>query len=1001
MISVPGGTGAVIDKIRAKLNIPPDELCDSQYDGLRLHHVAGKCGVFAETDINGLQKQGVPINELMASLYEAIVIQNLTVLTRGHTIRPHVLLLGGPNAFIAGLQQAWKHNIVKVWNEREFSLPEDINPEDLIYPPGNALYFAALGAIEFGIENEQQADNYQGIEDLEYYINEGRLQAQIGAQPGLFSSAAELTKFKQKYATTQFKKAVFSPGEKVQGFIGLDVGSTSTKAVLLSPDKKVLLKSYQLSKGNPIDDTKKVLGELLTQVEDQDATLDVLGLVTTGYAKDILRDVLKADSAIVETVAHTESALHYYKKVDVICDVGGQDIKIMLLRYGKVKEFKLNTQCSAGNGYFLQSTANDFGIPVEQYAESAFKAQNSPTFGYGCAVFLQSDIVSFQRQGWNRDEILAGLAKVLPKNIWLYVAQIPNFSKLGLNFILQGGTQYNLAAVKAQVDFIESRFKGKDEKPLIRVHKHCGESGAIGAALEARRLCEEGHQSTFIGLQSTAGIKYTSTTNESTRCLFCKNKCLRTFIDVHIEPNSTGYKNNGNGSASRRFIAGNSCEKGSVEHVKDMRGIKKKLDTALKSTPNLIEECNKELFKPLGVAYEGDPVPKRTYSAKTRIRAEAINNRAKLRIGIPRVLLMYSLAPLFQGYFESLGIKKGNIIYSDYTTENLYKTGCKRGSIDPCYPAKLSLPHIHNLIYKQNKKRKLDVIFSPMICDLKSDLKNTSGNWICPAIVASSESAKAAFTKEEDIFEREGIKFLNTFLNLNEPRLFEIQMFKEFSKILGLSKEENRRAVSAGFKALEGYKHRIKHRALEVLQQLEDEQKIGIVMLGRPYHNDPGINHDIFTEFQKLGYPILTQDTLPADEETLNKLFGEEVDAGIVSHPLDISDVWKNSLSTNVNMKLWAAKFVARHPNLIAIEISNFKCGHDAPTYNVIEDIIETSGTPYFSFKDVDENKPSGSIRLRIETIDYFLKRYKKEVVEKSGAHPANNNLADGLLVNA
>ena len=784
----------------------------------------------------------------------------------------------------------------------------------------------------------------------------------------------------------RFKKAVFSPGEKIEGYIGLDVGSTSTKAVLLSPDKKVLLKSYQLSKGNPIDDTKKVLGELLQQVENQDATLDVLGLVTTGYAKDILKDVLKADSAIVETVAHTESALHYYKKVDVICDVGGQDIKIMLLNNGKVKEFKLNTQCSAGNGYFLQSTANDFGIAVEDYAESAFTAKKSPTFGYGCAVFLQSDIVSFQRQGWKREEILAGLAKVLPKNIWLYVAQIPNFSKLGLNFILQGGTQYNLAAVKAQVDFIESRFTGKDETPLIRVHKHCGESGAIGAALEASRLCEEGRQSTFIGLQATARINYTSTTNETTRCLFCKNKCLRTFIDVNISQNGDSHKSNGNGAVSRRFIAGNSCEKGSVEQVKDMRGIKKKLNAALKATPNLIEECNKELFKPLGLPYAGDPIPKRIFTEKVRMRADAMSSREKLRIGIPRVLLMYSQAPLFQGYFESLGIKKGNIIYSDYTSENLYKTGCKRGSIDPCYPAKLSLPHIHNLVYKQNKKRKLDIIFSPMICDLSSNLKNTSGNWICPAIVASSESAKAAFTKEEDIFEREGIKFLNTFLNLNEPRLFEIQMFKEFRKILGLSKEENKRAVKAGFYALKNYKQRINIRAQKVLQQLEDEQKVGIVMLGRAYHNDPGINHDIFTEFQKLGYPILTQDALPVDEITLNNLFGDEVEAGIIPHPMDISDVWKNSLSTNVNMKLWAAKFVARHPNLVAVEISNFKCGHDAPTYNVIEEIIESSGTPYFSFKDVDENKPAGSINLRIETIDYFLKRYKKEVVEKSAA---------------
>jgi len=197
---------------------------------------------------------------------------------------------------------------------------------------------------------------------------------------------------------------------------------------------------------------------------------------------------------------------------------------------------------------------------------------------------------------------------------------------------------------------------------------------------------------------------------------------------------------------------------------------------------------------------------------------------------------------------------------------------------------------------------------------------------------------------------------------------------------------------------LKRYKLKRSQRALEVLEQLEDEQKVGIVMLGRPYHNDPGINHDIFTEFQKLGYPILTQDTLSVDDKILSRLFGEEVEAGIIPHPLDISDVWKNSLSTNVNTKLWAAKFVARHPNLVAIEISNFKCGHDAPTYNVIEEIIETSGTPYFSFKDVDENKPAGSINLRIETIDYFLRRYQKEVVEKSAILLTSSKLADGAL---
>jgi predicted CoA-substrate-specific enzyme activase len=981
-----GGTGAVIDKIKAKLNLSHQELCEGQYDGLRLHHVAGKCGVFAETDINGLQKLGVPKNELMASLYEAIVTQNLTVLTRGHTVQPHVLLLGGPNAYILGLKQAWQHNILQLWKERGVKLPEDIEPLDLIKAPDNALYFAAIGSIVFGSEDENNLSKYSGTEALEQYIKEGRLKCQVGVQPGLFGSKDEIEEFKRKYSPQQFKSATFQRSEAVAGFIGLDVGSTSTKAVLLNAEKTVLLKSYQLSKGNPIDDTKQVLGSLLREVESNGATLEVLGIVTTGYAKNVIRDVLKADAAIVETVAHTESAIHFYNDVDVICDVGGQDIKIMILKDGKVKDFKLNTQCSAGNGYFLQSTAFDFGVPVDQYAEEAFKATKCPTFGYGCAVFLQSDIVSFQRQGWKREEILTGLAKVLPKNIWLYVAQIPNFSKLGLNFILQGGTQYNLAAVKAQVDFIESRFIGKEEKPVIRVHEHCGESGAIGAALEAIRIWQQGHNTTFIGLEQTLKIQYTSTTNESTRCHFCKNKCLRTFIDVSIGQRSEFSKGieNESSHASRRFIVGNACEKGSVENVRDMEKIKSRMDEALLSTPNLIEECNEELFKPLGLKPEMARTPKSIFRSSNRQRLDVINQRSKLKIGIPRVLLMYSLAPLFRGYFESLGIQGSHIIFSDYTSEKLYKAGCKRGAIDPCYPAKVCLAHVHSLVFPSNKKKKPDIIFSPMICDLKSELSNTLGNWICPAVVASPESVKAAFTKEADIFEREGIKYVNTFLNLAEPKLFEIQMFNEYQNILGVTKEENQTAVEAGFAALMKYRRWARRRAKEVLVQLERNNKIGIVMLGRPYHGDPGINHGIFTEFQKLGYPIFTQDVLPTDEETLIRLFGEEIEAGIISDALDISDVWKNSLSTNVNMKLWSAKFVARHPNLVAVEMSSFKCGHDAPTYNVIEEIIETSGTPYFSFKDIDENKPAGSINLRIETIDYFLKRYQAERVENS-----------------
>src|SRR5262247_1795257 len=532
-----GGTGAVIDKINAKLKIPADQLCDQGYIGIKLHPVAGKCGVFAETDINGLQKQGTPNDQLMASLFDAIVLQNLTVLTRGHTLRPHVLLLGGPNTFIRGMREAWQHNIPKMWAERGVEIPPGESPETLIKTPANAQYFAALGAIEFGKDEDDEVGRYAGARALEHYINVGRLEEKAAAGGrGLSASPEDLESFKRRYAPARFTPAAFGRGEKVRAFVGVDGGSTSTKGVLLSETGDVLSKAYQLSKGNPIQDTIDIFDELRAQVESAGASLEVLGVGTTGYAKDVLKDVLAADAALVETVAHTESAIKYYKDPHVIVDVGGQDIKLIVLNEGRVKDFKLNTQCSAGNGYFLQSTAETFGIPIREFADRAFAATAMPMFGYGCAVFMQSDIVNFQRQGWAPEEILAGLAAVLPKNIFLYVASIPNLAKLGTRFILQGGTQHNLAAVKAEVDFIRSNFRSAGVEPEIIVHEHCGESGAIGAAVEALRLWKNGHRTTFIGLNAVEKISYRTTRNEATRCYFCKNNCLRTFIDIKMSP---------------------------------------------------------------------------------------------------------------------------------------------------------------------------------------------------------------------------------------------------------------------------------------------------------------------------------------------------------------------------------------------------------------------------------------------------------------------------------
>jgi len=347
-----GGTGAVIDKINAKLKIPAAELSNQGYLGVKLHKVAGKCGVFAETDINGLQKTGTPSDELMASLFEAIVLQNLSVLTRGHTLRPHVLLLGGPNGFIRGMREAWQANIPRMWKERKVEIPEGSTPEELIKVPENAQYFAALGSVEFGKDEEPEVGRYLGTDKLLYYIDYGRAEEKATAGgKGLVAEDAELVSFQADYRRKKFIPAQFVPGQVVSGFVGIDGGSTSTKAVVLGKDGAILCKTYQLSNGNPIQDTIEMFEQLREQIESKGASLEVLGVGTTGYAKDILKDVLNADVALVETVAHTESALKFYDDPHVIVDVGGQDIKLIVLKDGRIVIHALRQQAeTAGEG---------------------------------------------------------------------------------------------------------------------------------------------------------------------------------------------------------------------------------------------------------------------------------------------------------------------------------------------------------------------------------------------------------------------------------------------------------------------------------------------------------------------------------------------------------------------------------------------------------------------------------------------------------------------------
>ena len=891
-----------------KVGLPADILAKLEFDASKLHHVAAKCGVFAETDIVNLVKTGIPSEEIMCSLADAIVMQNLSVLTRGSTLRYKVLLLGGPNTYLPFLQQCWRKRIPETWDERGYAYPRDVPLEELIVVPDNAQLYAAFGAVMYGLFEPAEVGRHAGRDGLRAYATDGR-KSRLGATAGppLVRDDDELTRFRDLYRIPRFQPVRFERGQRVRAVIGLDGGSTSSKAVLVGEDGTLLRKVYTLSKGNPIKDMRELLRDLRDGVAADGATLEILGFGATGYAADILEECLRADVNIVETIAHMTSATHFFGDVDVICDIGGQDIKVLFLQNGDIKNFKLSNQCSAGNGMLLQAMADQFGLPVTEYADNAFKAELAPKFSYGCAVFLDTDRVNFQKEGFAKEELLAGLAQVLPKNVWQYVVGIPRLAALGRRFVLQGGTQYNLAAVKAQVDYIKERVPDAE----VFVHPHTGEAGAIGAAMETLRVVQRKGTSTFIGLEAAIELEYVTRNDESRTCHFCPNECSRTFVDAYRPDGTTA-----------RYISGFSCEKGMVESKDAMLELVRDRQALAKEFPNLVTYEARRAFQPFyaceplpeaGSPVEDVRVERGFFGRITRARhtrgfrrssEAAIERRRRVRIGMPRVLNMYSTGPFWTTYFKALGLDPRNIVWSDETTEEMWSAGGKYGSIDPCFPAKVVQAHFHQLFFEKHVERPLDAIFFPILTHVPSFTSHAVDHASCPIVAGTPDVMKAAFTKEQDFFATRGIQYLDPAFSFTEPTLLRRRLFESFGALLGMTEDESDFAAAEAWKALAAFDADLERRGRAILEEVEERDGVAILVLGRPYHSDPGLHHGIPDEFQVLGYPILSIRSIPKDRAYPERFFGDDLRAGRIRDVLEIGDVWPENCSANSAQKV-------------------------------------------------------------------------------------------------
>jgi len=359
-------------------------------------------------------------------------------------------------------------------------------------------------------------------------------------------------------------------------------------------------------------------------------------------------------------------------------------------------------------------------------------------------------------------------------------------------------------------------------------------------------------------------------------------------------------------------------------------------------------------------------------------------DRSGIRVGIPKVLNVWSTHQFWVAFLREIGIASENIVFSSDTSEEQGREfGKGRGTVDCCYPVKAMSGHYGELVFGQ--KKKIQVLMSPMIYSLPSFMRgHTSENLACTRVMAGPENIRAGFVKESDVFGDNGIKYASPFVNMAEPEMVPKQMYDALKDAFDLDPAETQRAVDAGYKALYEFNEKARAETRKILTWCARNNKPCVMVLARPYHMDPGIGHEIEGDLQAHGYPIVWLQYMPVDADLLDWVFGEEVKAKKIRSPLDISDVWTSSNSSNTNEIMWGAKFAARFPWITCVlRLSSYECGMDQPTYTPVQKTVEAAGTLFFKFGDLDSTKPAGSIRIRIETIVHYLAKYSDKIIEK------------------
>lgn len=509
--SCAGGTGAFIDQMAHLMGLTVDEMDNLSLKHENIYEIASRCGVFAKTDIQPLLNQGARKEDISASVFQSVVNQTIGGLAQGRSIEGKIMFLGGPLYFCKGLRERFIKTLKLKDND--------------VVSPENAQVFVAIGSAIYSKENNKKYEYDELLNIIKENHNEISTMNIIDP---LFNSEEEYNEFKERHQKAKVKVSDIN-NYTGDAYIGIDAGSTTTKVVLIDKEDNILYEYYGSNKGNPIEVVKKELKHIYNICGKK---IKIMGSAVTGYGEELIKKAFSIDFGIVETVAHYIAASHFNPKVDFILDIGGQDIKCFKIKDGIVANIMLNEACSSGCGSFIESFANQMGYDVETFSKLGLFAKHGADLGSRCTVFMNSSVKQAQKEGATVEDLSAGLSVSVVKNALYKVIRAKSLDELGKNIIVQGGTMYNDAILRA----FEKELGMNVIRPSIS-----GLMGAYGCALYAKR--KKLKESKIISKEDLESFTHKS---KIAKCGLCTNRCNLT-INIFND--------------GEKYISGNRCEK--------------------------------------------------------------------------------------------------------------------------------------------------------------------------------------------------------------------------------------------------------------------------------------------------------------------------------------------------------------------------------------------------------------------------------------------------------